>query len=184
MRWHVLIGILAFAALSVCNVSAVLAQRTSTYTSIVPGEPPTIQSQANPAQVPGCACGISKDQPDSKLKAVQVSPASATAKVGEAVNIRFDASRICQGQTIRDSNGVEYGKPGFRGVGYVKWEELSSLTLPDTAGHAIYSGYEQAGKYTIEVNIAVQCYDIGARCTQPTHYNVCQTSALIPITVK
>jgi hypothetical protein len=36
-------------------------------------------------------------------------------------------------------------------------------------------GYSQAGSYTITITIHLQCYDRGAKCTAPNHYNVCST---------
>jgi hypothetical protein len=141
----------------------------------------TIQSQM--PQIPGCECGIGQDQTDPRLKRVQVSPESVRAKVGEQVDIRFDATRICQGQTVRSVSGIESGKPSFA-AGTIQWEELAQTQLPDGYGHALYSGYTQAGDYTVRIKIDVQCFDIGAKCKEPSHYKTCHTEAEVPVVVR
>lgn len=124
-------------------------------------------------QVPGCDCGT---------KTVAV-PSSITTRVGTPVTLRYDASNICQGQTVRDLNGKEFGK-GFASAGKVQWEIGAVQTLPDAYGVATYDkGYSQAGSSTATVTVSVQCYDVGAKCKSSTHYNVCTATGTVPVNI-
>ena len=121
-------------------------------------------------QRPGCACG--------PLGAV-VSPTSITAKAGTSVSLRFDTSRICYGQTVIDMAGKSLG-PGGGIAGTMTWENGAVQDLPDTWGVATYvPGYAQAGAYSLQLTVNVQCTDSGSKgCTR-----ACSSTAKVPVTV-
>jgi hypothetical protein len=163
-----------------CGATLLLAQTTS-YKPFPANE--TIQS-SKWSQVPGCSCGIYEKAVEDFRRTMAVSPTTLTATVGQPVQIRYDASAICNGQGVRDVNGVDVSKPNFGGVGTVTWEAGSIQTLPNSYGIVTYSGYLQPKTDTIKFDIKVQCYDTGAKCKEAGHYQVCPASATIPVTIK
>ena len=104
-----------------------------------------------------------------------------TTKIGKPITIRYDASGICNGQTIRDSNGKSLPRRGR--LGTVEWQVGTIQDLPDTYGKVTFRGYAQASAYTVRISINVQCYSLGAKCTSKGNYNPCAVNAEIPVTV-
>jgi hypothetical protein len=134
-------------------------------------------------QVPGCGCGIYPNHAVPQLRAMQVSPTVIKTKTGQAVTVRYDASAICNGQTVRDTNGNVVGHANGP-LGSADWQVGTVQALPDTFGIiSLPGGYTQASQYSISIKVTVQCYDTGAKCTAPGHYNTCSASATIPVTV-
>jgi hypothetical protein len=135
-------------------------------------------------QIAGCTCGINPNQTAFPfLQKVEVSPKQVNDKVGHDIKIRYDASAICNGQTIRDPSGKIYGQ-GNGPLGTATWQAGTVQDLPDVFGDlSLRGGYAQAGKYTITINMNLQCYDTGAKCTAPNHYNVCNRSVTIPVNI-
>jgi len=160
--------------------ASLLFAQTTTYKRFPGNE--ALQS-ARWHQIAGCGCGINPSYPEDFRKTITVSPTSVTTVVGQPVQIRYDASTICNGQGVRDVNGVDVSKPNFAGVGTVTWEAGVIQNLPDAYGIVTFSGYAQPTTDSIKFNIQVQCYDTGAKCTTPDHYMVCPTSTTIPVTV-
>src|ERR1700675_2168721 len=95
-----------------------------------------IQNTIVKKQVPGCACAYTVMYP--QLKDIQVSPTSVQTTVGQSVQIRYDASGVCMGQTVRNSNG-QTSAP----YGTARWEVGAMQDLPDTYGIISFTGYNQ-----------------------------------------
>ena len=123
-------------------------------------------------------CGIGpqvgfKDAPSQ----IEVFPTSISAKVGEKVELRFDASTICFGQTITDSTGIEFGNPGMHRLGYIEFEPGVVLDLPDVYGIGTFeTGYTQPRSGSVLVSIDV-------RCAVPKSNQACRFSRQIPISI-
>lgn len=138
-------------------------------------------------QVAGCSCYIPNSYPPGSypwklLNTIQVSPTRVVTTVGQPVQIRYDASAMCMGQTTRDKNGIESGKnPGPFGT--ATWEVGSVQNLPDLYGQIAYSGYQQPISTSITINLNPQCYDTGAKCRMPNKYSQCSASITIPVDV-
>jgi hypothetical protein len=139
---------------------------------------------ANPKQISGCGCG----QPQ-----LVFSPTSVTTKVNAPVQIRYDASKICNEQTIRDLNGVVHpyvdkqddnSDIGNLTLGTVQWEVGAVSDLPLEWGIITYNpGYVQPTTEKIVIQIKLQCYDTGGKCPLPGNYNICKSEGTIPVTV-
>lgn len=134
-------------------------------------------------KVAGCACGIDPTYLEDFRKQITVSPNIVKVSLGQKVQIRYDASAICNGETIRDTNGVEIGKPKFAGVGTVNWDDGTVQKLPDVYGIVSHSGYTQTNVDDIRFDITVQCYDAGADCPYAQKYQTCRRAITIPVTV-
>ena len=134
-------------------------------------------------QVAGCACGIDPTYLEGFRKQITVSPNIVKVSLGQKVQIRYDGSAICNGQTVRDTNGVEIRKPKFAGVGTVDWDDGTVQRLPDTYGIVSFSGYTQTKVDAIRFDITVQCYDAGAECPYAQKYQTCRRAITIPVTV-
>jgi hypothetical protein len=154
--------------------------QTSSFAPIPPDQ--TIQAKQW-HQIAGCGCGIDKNSPESFRKQMTVSPLKVGTTTGKQVQIRYDASTICNGQGIHDTNGVDISQGNFAGVGTLTWEPGVIQTLPSTAGIVTFTGYQQAKSDSISVNIKLQCFDSGAKCTAPGHFTVCSANATIPVDV-
>jgi hypothetical protein len=142
------------------------------------------------SQIPGCACYIPAAIqlpktpdffPDYLKNSIDVSPTSVVTKVGQQVQIRFDASAICMGQSYKDKNGVAY--PNNGPVGTAQWQAGSIQNLQNLSGVITFSGYQQAKADSIVISLNPQCWDTGAKCTTPDHVTQCNTSVTIPVTV-
>jgi hypothetical protein len=140
---------------------------------------------ANPRQISGCGCG----QPT-----LMFSPTSVTTKVNTPVQIRYDASKICNEQTIRDLNGVVHpyvdkkddsSDIGNLTLGTVQWEVGAVSDLPLEWGIITYNpGYVQPTTEEIKIEVKVQCYDsFPGNCKLPGNYNTCSSTGVIPVTV-
>jgi len=157
------------------------ASASSTYTMFP--YPNTITG-TNKIQIPGCSCGTNK---------VTVSPTSVITKVNTPVQIRYDASPICNKQTIRDLSGNlhpyvdgadDNSQVGSLTLGTVQWEVGAVSDLPLEWGIITYdTGYVQPTSEQIQISIKVQCFDSGPKCTAPGHYQVCEAQSTIPVTV-
>ena len=132
----------------------------------------------NPRQIGECACGSNQ---------VTFSPTSVVAKANTPVQIRYDASTICNKQTIRDLNGTVHApvdQIGNLTLGSVQWEIGAVSDLPLEWGIITYdSGYAQPTQERIQIDIKLQCYDTGPNCTAPGHYQICPATGTIPVTV-
>jgi hypothetical protein len=142
------------------------------------------------AQQPGCSCYIPSALqypktnnyfPDYLLDNIDVSPSAVVTKVGQQVQIRFDASAICMGQSYKDSSGVAY--PNNGPIGTVQWQAGSIQNLKDFSGVITFTGYQQSKVDSIVVTLNPQCWDTGSKCTTPDHVTQCNASVRIPVTV-
>ena len=124
-----------------------------------------VTRQSKLKQVPGCTC--------SKDTSVETSPNPGSAVAGQPFVISFDATQICQGQTIRDRSGnvLRHGQLGAN-VGTIKWGALAEDKLTDVFGSLSHT-YVTAGTYVPEIKIDVQCYDSGYSCKQPKKSSEC-----------
>ena len=107
-------AILCVPLVGICGLS--FAQTTS-YMSFPNNE--TIQT-TQWHQINGCACGIGTNPhlwPESFRQGMLVNPTSVTTTAGTPVTLRYDASVICNGQGIADTNGIDISQPKFAGVG-------------------------------------------------------------------
>jgi hypothetical protein len=141
-------------------------------------------------QQPGCSCYIpsalqypkTKNYfPDYLLDNIVVSPSSVVTTVGQQVQIQFDASAICMGQSFKDQHGVAY--PNNGPIGTVQWEAGSVQDLKNFSAVVTFTGYQQAKADNIVVSLNPQCWDTGAKCTTPNHVTQCNASVTIPVTV-
>jgi len=126
---------------------------------------------------PGCACGLSG--PYALAKEMQFSPNPVKTKVGQPVEVSYDASQICRKQTILDMNGNQHppvDQIGGLVLGTVQWEVGSVSQLPLEWGTLDYSGYQQASGQQITVDIKVQCYDSGVPCK-----STCESKLTVPV---
>jgi hypothetical protein len=167
-----------------------LFAQTAQYTRFPAAQ--TIQS-SQWHKVAGCDCGIDPTYPEDFRKQIMVSPNSLKVSLRHKFQLRYDASAICNGQTIRDTNGVEVGKPNFAGVGTVDFDNGTVQKLPNIYGIVSYPGYTKTGAQigsdidSIRFDITVQCYDpraAGAECPYPQKYQTCRRAITIPVTVK
>jgi len=85
---------------------------------------------------------------------VQITPTFVTATVGRPVEIRFDASSMCNGQTTTGQRGT------------ITWEVGGVQSIPATWGIATHT-YNQPTSETIEIEILCTCSDSGgsSNCT-------------------
>jgi hypothetical protein len=170
------------------NLKPIVAILFLTTTAAILAQPATITYQPFPAsqtlqsgqpQHSGCFCGIYAGAIDPIRRAITVSPSNVQTRVNQKVQIRYDASLICNGQSIADMNGVDSKKPNFGGVGTIQFESGAVMTLPNTYGIATFSGYTTAKTDSIHIIIKLQCYDTGsANCIRP-----CGAAIDIPVTV-
>jgi hypothetical protein len=131
----------------------------------------------------GCACGADGD--DIRYRGIDVQQ-EVFARVGQPVALRFDASTICRGQTILDTNNVRlvHGGQG-PAVGRIRWAPGLSHQLPDVFGIAtLTGGYATGGKYTIELDLDVRCFDTGSECKIGNKYVECSAKATVPVVVR
>jgi hypothetical protein len=136
-------------------------------------------------QIPGCDCHMGDNAAgDARLKQLYVNPTAIGTIVGRPVEVRYDGSALCGGQSVRDVNGNLAGTSKFDGVGTIEWQPGSIQKLPDLYGMVTFSGYNQPRKGDVTINIKVQCYDTGAKCTMPNDYKSCSLSAKLPLFVK
>ena len=165
--------------ITMLTVGLTLVAQTITYNSFPASE--TIQS-SQWHQITGCHCGIDKTLPEPFRKTITVNPSQVQTRVNQPVQIRYDASTICNGQGVLDVNGVDISKPNFGGVGTIQFEAGAIKTLPDAYGIVTFSGYTQAKNDTIHINIALQCYDTGG---DAAHHCItsCGASIDIPVVV-
>jgi hypothetical protein len=168
MRWTLLL-------LPCCALSSLVAQ-----TPIYAPFPDYETWMANyGVQEPGCACGKTNNLP------IYIDPTAITsAPVNSDIKLRYDASGICQGQSIKDAKGNIYRSASFI-AGTVLWEPGVELNLPDVFGIVtLPGGFNQVTNYSIAFKISVQCYD-NAVSTTPRRpcSNTCSVSATIPVTI-
>ena len=129
----------------------------------------------NDHQSPGCKCH------DDEV--LELSPKLVSGTVGSPVTLTYDGAHICIGQGVRDLNGRDYAKEGTQRLGYVKWEATTYEYLPELSGKVSHV-FTQAGDYSAEVKLELQCYDDGAKCFEPNNYKVCALSASVPIKIR
>lgn len=158
------------------------ASASATYTMFP--FPDTIDAMSG-KQKAGCGCG--QDQ-------LVFSPQAVTTKVNTPVQIRYDASKICNEQTIRDLSGNVHpyvdkkddsSQVGSLTLGTVQWEVGAVSDLPLEWGIITYApGYAQPTKEEIKIEIKLQCYDsFPGNCPLPGNYNICKSTGTIPVTV-
>ena len=151
------------AEATVFVVSSALAQET-TYTPF-PGNQ-TLMSKYG-KQIPGCSCGIGPGQSDH-FKSMLVDPTQARTQVGQQVQIRYDASGICNGQGVAPIDGR---------FGTAKWRAGTIQDLPDAYGIiALPKGYSQASTEQITIEVKLTCVDVTCRMG-------CSAKIDIPVTV-
>ena len=78
---------------------------------------------------------------------IQFSPNPIQARQGQPMTIRFDATTMCNGQTIENF------------VGTVKWETGGNSQLSDAYGFATYT-YTQAGQQQVGMQMNYHCKDV------------------------
>lgn len=133
-------------------------------------------------QKSGCGCGL------PYKGGMRFSPNPVLTRVGQAVTVRYDASQICNKQTIKDLNRHEHAPVNQIGtlvLGHATWETGVVSDLPLEWGILTYSGYSQGGDYAIEMDIRLQCYDRtngGPRHDQEC-LNTCETTLTVPVHV-
>lgn len=164
------------------DVKAKAASATFTlfpYAETIQGSPPE-----NTLRHPGCSCGLDSNP---RHNSVTFSPLTLTAKVGQPVTVRYDASMICRKQTIRDLNGTVHApvdQVGNLKLGSAQWELGAVQDLPLEYGIITYPGYAQVGNGEIKLEVNVQCADKPGNSDCPASgYNTCQAFATIPIRV-
>ena len=112
----------------------------------ITGEPfgPTMQSQRGGPE-PGCNCGVSN---------AAITPRSPSVRVGRPLELRFDTSRICRGQSTADQSAT------------VQWETGAIDDIQMSPGNLFYGflrhTYAAGGPQTVTLNISVRCFDSGA----------------------
>jgi V8-like Glu-specific endopeptidase len=135
-------------------------------------------------QIPGCSCGIG---PHSFRPAMDVVPSVIRTKVGDPVTINYDASMICQKQTIRDLSGREHGPSTSVGelvLGHAQWDKDVVQDLPLEWGIITYPGYAKAGPHQISLDVRVECADRpGNNFCPDSGFNVCEALAVVPVEV-
>jgi hypothetical protein len=142
-----------------------------------------IQNKFHLGQTPGCNCGIDAGSTDTHINKIYVEPTAIVTTSGRPISIRYDASAVCRGQTIRDLNGIPITNPKHGRMGTIEWQPGTIQDLPDTFGVATFSGYTQPTTNQIALTIQVQCYDIGALCTTANKYNVCPNGRAKSVTI-
>jgi hypothetical protein len=164
--------------------SLVLAQVSVPTTSFTP-TPANATIQATQwQQVPGCDCGIDPTYVETFRRGITFAPKPVVVKVNQPVEINFDASTICNGQSIQDIYGTIVGDTHFKGVGIVTWEPGVVQTLPNTYGIVrLDNGFPEAKKYTVQFDISLYCFDTGAKCTANNNHKKCTASVTVPVIV-
>ena len=136
------------------------------------------------ARESGCYCGSNK---------VIFSPTVVTTPANTPVTIRYDATKICHGQGIADTNGNPYPPPNQIGnlmLGNVQWEVGALSDLPLEYGIVTYSGYAQPTQEKIQFTVQLRCLDTphnkrnGEEVCGAAGYNVCTATGTIPVTVQ
>jgi hypothetical protein len=146
----------------------------------------TANYQARPDrahQTQGCACGY------TTRNHMTVTPTSIPdAKVGQDVTLRYDASEICQGQTITNLQNVNSPDPRnpddpSLNLGTADWQIGDLQSLPREWGIiTLPGGYAQSGTYTVTIGFTVHCTDKpSAVCL--TGSNGCSTKVSVPVVV-
>jgi hypothetical protein len=156
--------------------------------------------QSHMDQIPGCNCAkdhIGYSDIPASFASLQVSPTSILTRVGDEVQVRYDGSYICSGQTdlYLDNRPVD-AKSGV--AAQVMWEQTLVQSMPDTYGFVTYgthvvngqtvTGYQQPGAYQINLSVIVKCYDdhaIPANCVSNDFpRKQCTLTSSIPVTVQ
>jgi|HubBroStandDraft_6_1064221.scaffolds.fasta_scaffold07257_9 hypothetical protein len=164
-------------------------------TGLVLAQAPTTSFKPTPAnatiqalkwhQVPGCACGIYPDAVEVFRRGITFAPNPVVVNVNQPVEINFDASTICNGQSVQDTSGTIVGDARFKGVGNVIWEPGVVQTLPNSYGIVrLDQGFPEAKKYNVQFNISLYCFDTGANCKDNNNHRLCNASVTVPVTVK
>ena len=154
---------IAIAAIVLMYAVPFLSAQSYTFTPLDPHG--SLYANEIGKQIPGCSCHMGKGYAyngDRLLEQIFLNPTAVQTEVNQSVQIRYDASAICGGQTIRDSDGNPYGSTGFKGLGTIHWEPGEIQPLPEGLGLVTCSGYSHAKYAQITVSINVQCYDTGA----------------------
>ena len=135
---------------------------------------------------PGCACGYHA----SLQQHMSVSPISILdAKVGQPITLRYDASEICLGQTIANSQNVSSPDPKTPenpalNLGTADWQVGDLQSLPREWGEITHPGYTQPGSYTVTIKIAVLCKDQAGNAGCESGFRACSTTVSIPVNVQ
>lgn len=106
---------------------------------------------------------------DCGTENVEITPSPVRGKAGQPVEIRFDASSLCNGQSFKNF------------VGSVQWEAASTCGLQGkepTYGAVSYT-YSQGGNYTASFDMSYICYDEG----QGYHQSVCKSKGTTPVRI-
>jgi hypothetical protein len=118
---------------------------------------------------------------------MDVVPSVIRTKVGDPVTINYDASMICQKQTIRDLSGREHGPSTSVGelvLGHAQWDKDVVQDLPLEWGIITYPGYAKAGPHQISLDVRVECADRpGNNFCPDSGFNVCEALAVVPVEV-
>lgn len=141
------------------------------------------QKRPTPAQQQhGCDCGY---DPQFLPHSMIASPSSIpNATVGQDVTLNYDASEICKGQMIDNTNDVHSPDPRrpdnpALNLGTADWQVGNLQSLPREWGRIILpGGYTQSGTYNITIHFQVHCSDSFRSCRK-----ACSTQVSVPITV-
>lgn len=135
-------------------------------------------------QIPGCGCGIG---PDAFAKTMAVSPNAIRARPGQPISVSYDASLICQKQTIRDMAGRVHGPVSDVGslvLGHADWDKNVGQELPLEWGIITYPGYSSIGDHELRIDVKVECADRpGNNFCPDSGFRVCEAQATIPVVV-
>ena len=111
----------------------------------------------------GTQCQGVKTNHDCGPSDVQITPTFVTGTVGKPVEIRFDATPICNDQTTTGQRGT------------IKWKTDAVQTIPDIWGIATYT-YDQPTSQTIDIEIFCTCSERGGASD-------CRASGSVPVRV-
>jgi hypothetical protein len=149
----------------------------------------TTNYQKRPAHgEPGCACGYRA----SLQQHMSITPTSILdARVGQPITLRYDASEICLGQTIANTQNVTSpdpmaaDNPGLN-LGTADWQVGDLQSLPREWGEiTLPGGYTQPGSYIVTIKIAVLCKDKAGSPGCESGFRGCSTTvSVVPINVQ
>jgi hypothetical protein len=124
-------------------------------------------------------CGIGPQTlgiPDAP-PTIEVFPEYISTHVGDPVELRFDASTICYGQTVADSTNIEYGNQGMHPIGSIEFEPGIVLAFREMYGIGTFvTGYSQPRSGSVVIS-----FDL--RCKVPRADWSCKVSRSIPISI-
>jgi hypothetical protein len=119
------------------------------------------------------------DRVPTQTEDMKVIPSHVVVVVGEPFEIKFDASRICNGMTFENTNGTVAPAVPDRSfvLGLVTWQEGDTGELIEPFGTLQFDGYSTAKKYTIDLWLKTRCGGGSGA------YMDCPTGTKVPVDV-